>query len=933
MDSTLGEAHTSLAQAVSAYDFDFERADREFRRGIELSPNYATGHQWYAESGLAALGRFDEAIAEMKRALELDPLSVIINADVGTVLCTAGRYDEAIEQLRKTLEMDPDFYYAHWNLGQALELKGRTEEAIAEYQKAATLNDDPLPLALLGRLYGRMADEKMKRSRFWSGCGKSRRTVTSRATISQSYKWGWVATTKPFVCSKKPTKITTDTTSLTSKPIGFSIRCTTSRVSRRSLRKCSHRRTVSLRRESPNFFAELKRRNVYKVAVAYAVVAWLLIQVATQVFPFFEIPNWAIRLVVLLLALGFPIAVILAWAFELTPEGIKRTEDVSPNESKAPRTGNKLSAIIVLFALIAGGLLIYQFTRPKQITLSSTAGIDSKSVAVLPFENLSSDKENAFFAQGIQDEIITTLSKIGGLRVISRTSTARYESKPENLSQIARELGVANLLEGSVQKSGGRVHINVQLIHAETDSHLWAQSFDRELTDIFTVEGEVAKKIADSLRATLSPQEKARVETKPTDNTDAYVLYLRGREYQTRPDNYFQDFQNASQLFEQAIALDPNFALAHARLAAVTCNIYHWFEPTGARKEKARREALESLRLQPNLGEGHAALGLYLYYTEADYAGALRELDLATLALPNDGDVGLYIAAIKRRQGRWDEAIAAYERAEAVDPRNQVTLYDASQTYFGLRDWNRALHGLDRVLELAPDAANVKIQRGYIEFFWKGSTAPIKAALKSIPADVDPDGAVTFNRWDASLMDRDPAAAERALAACGLESINSQQGVSLPKSYLRGCINLVRQDNARAQVNFEAARPALEKVVADSPQDAMRHGQLGLLYAFMGRKEDALREGRRAVELKPISRDVIDGSLVQGFQALIYARVGETDKAISELEHLLTTPFAVDYADESITLSDLRTRWQWDPLRNDPRFQKILAGPEPKTIR
>src|SRR5438477_10134605 len=250
---------------------------------------------------------------------------------------------------------------------------------------------------------------------------------------------------------------------------------------------------------------------------------------------------------------------------------------------------------------------------------SPAPAIESKSVAVLPFENLSSDKENAFFAQGIQDEIITTLSKISGLRVISRTSTARYQSAPTNLPEIGRELRVANVLEGSVQKAGDRVHINVQLIQADTDAHLWAQSYDRHLTDIFGVEGEVAKSIADSLQATLSPQEKARVETKPTTNADAYVLYLRGREYQTRPDNFLQDFRSAAQLFEQAIALDPNFALAHARLSVVTSQIYHWFEPTEATKQKAHAEAIESLRLQPNLGEGHAALGLYLYYEEADY--------------------------------------------------------------------------------------------------------------------------------------------------------------------------------------------------------------------------------------------------------------------------------------------------------------------------
>jgi len=682
---------------------------------------------------------------------------------------------------------------------------------------------------------------------------------------------------------------------------------------------------------SGNFFAELKRRNVYKVAVAYAIVAWLLIQAASILFPTFEAPAWVMKVFVTAVILGFPVALIFAWAFEITPEGIKRADEVSPDESMTRRRSWKLTAIIVLVAVVAAGLLIFQFTRKANVNTKVNVAVDSKSVAVLPFENLSSDKENAFFAQGIQDEIITTLSKIGGLRVISRTSTANYKSAPENLPEIARELRVANVLEGSVQKSGDRVHINVQLIQADTDAHLWAQSYDRQLIDIFAVEAEVAKRIADALSATLSPQEKARVETKPTENSDAYVLYLRGREYQTRPDNFLQDFRSAARYFEQAIALDPNFALAHARLSAVTSQIYHWFEPTEATKQKAHAEALESLRLQPNLGEGHAALGLYLYYEEADYEGALREFRLAAETLPNDGDVGLYIAAVLRRQGRLTEAIAAYKRAEAIDPRNQVTLYDASQTYFGLRDWSNALRGLDRVLQLAPDSVNVKIQRGYTEFFAKGSTAPIKVALESIPANVDPDGVVTFARWDVSLMDRDPAAAERALASCRLETITSQPGAPLPKSYLQGCIDLVRNDTARAQIDFEAARPALEKTVANSPQDPTRHAQLGLLYAFMGRKEDALREGQRAVELKPLTRDVIEGAIAQAFQALIFARTGETDRATSEIERLLTTPFAVDYSDDSITLSDLRTRWEWDPLRN-ARFQKILAGPEPKTV-
>src|SRR3989475_9903140 len=316
---------------------------------------------------------------------------------------------------------------------------------------------------------------------------------------------------------------------------------------------------------SGNFFAELKRRNVYKVAIAYAIVAWLLIQATSILFPTFEAPSWVMKVFVTAVILGFPVALILAWAFDLTPEGLKRSDEVPQTQAIAPKAGKKWTAIIVAAAVLAAALFAFQFARTRKVATAelqkqtAPAATLDKSVAVLPFENLSSDKENAFFAQGIQDEIITTLSRISGLRVISRTSTAHYKSAPENLAEIAQQLHVSHVLEGSVQKAGDQVHINVQLIQAETDAHLWAQSYDRRLNDIFSVEGEVAKSIADSLRTTLSPQEKARVEAKPTDNPDAYVFYLRARDYQTRPDNLLQDFRAARNLYAQAIKMDPNF--------------------------------------------------------------------------------------------------------------------------------------------------------------------------------------------------------------------------------------------------------------------------------------------------------------------------------------------------------------------------------------
>jgi tetratricopeptide (TPR) repeat protein len=391
-----------------------------------------------------------------------------------------------------------------------------------------------------------------------------------------------------------------------------------------------------------------------------------------------------------------------------------------------------------------------------------------------------------------------------------------------------------------------------------------------------------------------------------------------------------RDFKAAESLYEKAIALDPQFALAHARLSVVVSNIYHWFEPTEARKMKIRTEAEEALRLQPNIGEAHLGLALYYYYGEANYEEALRELELAGHALPNDSDVVFYSAAVRRRQGRLGDAIAAYHKAEAIDPLNRVMLYDASQTYYLVRDWPRTAQGLDRVLALAPDSHNIRLQRAYVEFQWKGTTAPIKAALKAIPPDFDPDGTITYARWDLSLLDRDPAAAASVITLSPLDGFIAPDGTTLPKVYLQACNDLMQGDSAKAMSGFQSALPKFREMVDASPQDHTRHARLALLYALMGRKEDALSEGRRAIELKPFSKDVIDGATMEVFLSLIYTRLAMADEAIPMIERILARPGGVDYAVDSITLADLRSRWEWDPLRQDPRFQKILARPEPK---
>src|SRR3954465_1976852 len=484
-----------------------------------------------------------------------------------------------------------------------------------------------------------------------------------------------------------------------------------------------------------DFFVELRRRNIYRVAVAYAIVAWLIIQVATATFPYLEIPAWCTRLVIVFLGLGFPIALILAWAYELTPEGIKRTEEVAPAKSIRRSTGQKWNALIIAVLVCAVAFLLYQryFSGP------AASGPREKSIAVLPFENFSDDKENAFFADGIQDDILTSLAKIHDLKVISRTSVMPYRGATKNnLPQIAQALGVANVLEGSVRRGGNQVVVSVQLIDARTDRHLWAKRYERTLADSLGLQGELASEIAAELRATLSPEEKGQVETKPTENPDAYVLYLKARTYETNPDRLFEAYKVAEELYNDAIQHDPSFALAYARLAATEARIYRWFYPTDDRKALMKKAAEKALELSPELGEGHLALGLFYYWAETNYEKALEEFRMAAAALPNDSDIGYFTAAIRRRQGKFDQNLELLKATQEVDPGNVHVALELAFTYAMLHDWPQAARAYDRVVTLAPESANYKINRAYIDFYSSGNTAPLKAVLAGIAPGIDP---------------------------------------------------------------------------------------------------------------------------------------------------------------------------------------------------
>jgi TolB-like protein/tetratricopeptide (TPR) repeat protein len=449
-----------------------------------------------------------------------------------------------------------------------------------------------------------------------------------------------------------------------------------------------------------NFFAEMKRRNVYKVAVAYAIVGWLLVQIATQVFPFLEIPTWVVRLIIVLVAIGFPVALIIAWAFEITPEGIKRTE-VADAQGEHSHRGAWLYIAAVAVALSLSLFFIGRYTARNSGGVS-TADLPAKSIAVLPFDNLSRDPDNAFFAEGVQDEILTRLAKVADLKVIARTSTAKFKSSPENLPDIAKQLGALNILEGSVQKVNDQVRVNVQLINAMTNAHLWAEIYDRKLSDIFAVQSDIAKTVADTLQARLTGSEKQMMAAQPTTDTTAYELYHKGRSLWEKRTG--DNIPKAIAFYEQAIAHDPNYALAYAGLSsAYILSPFYAGADRLITSPKAKEAALKALRLDPNLAEAHAAFGKVLFFSEIDLYGAMREYKRAIELKPNDAGAHHWLgndslAAL----GQFEEAIAEGKRSVDLDPLSVVINADLAETFYYAKRYDEAVTQLRKTLEIDP---------------------------------------------------------------------------------------------------------------------------------------------------------------------------------------------------------------------------------------
>lgn len=673
------------------------------------------------------------------------------------------------------------------------------------------------------------------------------------------------------------------------------------------------------------FFAELQRRNVYKVAVAYGVVSWLLIQITTQLFPVFGIPDWAIRFVVVALALGFPVALVLAWAYELTPEGVRRTEEIDPKKSAARPTSRTLDFVIIGVLVVVVAVLAFQRYRAGK---PLRPDIPEKSIAVLPFENRSEEKANAYFADGIQDEILTRLSKISDLKVISRTSTQHYKSAPENLRNIGRDLGVAHILAGSVQKRGDNVRVNVQLIKAATDSHLWAESFDRKLTDIFSVESEVAKAIADQLRAKLTGQEEKVITAKPTDNPEAYDAYLRALTYMTKAVNTSSNALGAQKYLREAVRLDPKFALSWALLSFVDARGYVTtaLQPTIALREEARQAAETALTLQPNLGEAIWAKGYYHYACMKEYDTAVRYYEEARQHLPNSSQIPESLAYVSRRQGQWDRSDSYFNEAERLDPRNVNLLSQHALLHIARRRFPEALRKFDQVLEITPgDLGTLAFKAAIAQA--EGDLPRASAILAPLHPGADAAAALETQAYQA-ILERRPGQIISRLEEV-LTTPDPKWGyINGQLRFWLGWVQEVAGDHSAAQENWRHARSELEAFLKEQPENHVLIGNLALVSMNLGDKAAALSLAERAMAANPIEKDAIAGPGPLDILARVAAGVGDPDRAIAALQKLLSMPYAGPLAPQNVPLTPalLRLDPMFDPLRNDPRFQKLAAS-------
>jgi serine/threonine-protein kinase len=606
------------------------------------------------------------------------------------------------------------------------------------------------------------------------------------------------------------------------------------------------------------------------------------------------------------------------------------------NAPRWPKVLVAAALVVATLALVISSFIFFHraSTKPTSASPEATAtataaasAFPEKTIAVLPFENLSDEKENAYFADGVQDEILTNLTKIADLRIISRVSVMQYKSGlARNLREIGQQLGVANAVEGSVQRSGNRVRVSAKLVDTRTDRQLWGQIYDRDLVDVFAIQSEIAKAIAEQLQAKLSPGEKIAIERAPTADVTAFDLYTRAKNLlliglsSTMKANLLQ----AVDLLNEAIARDPSFFLAYCQLAYAHDALYFLgFDHTPARLALAEAAVQAATRLRPDAGETYLARARNLYWGYLDYDGALAELGVARQTLPNDSRVFELKGLIQRRQARWEESTQNLEHAIDLDPRNFFTLQQIAISYGVLRRYAEQTSVLDRALAVEPNDVTTKVALASIQFHWKADTGPLHRAIDSVRA-TNPAGVPTIADAGLScaLAERDAAAAKNALNAFG-EIPLTDYAVHLNRPLIEGVIARMTKDDAKARAAFTAARAEQEKAVQSQPNYGPALCALGLIDAGLGRKEEALREGRRAVELLPVEKDALNGPLMITYLAMIAAWSGDKDLACEQLAIAIRPPSTVSYG-------QLKLLPFWDPLRGHPRFEKIVGSLGPK---
>jgi len=664
------------------------------------------------------------------------------------------------------------------------------------------------------------------------------------------------------------------------------------------------------------FFEELQRRKVYRVAAAYIVVAGFLIQIASAAFPAWELPNWSLRLVIALLLIGFPIALMLAWAYDVTPQGIQAT-------ARVPGAHRRRNLILLVVASAIISTAAGFFLLPR----ASARKID-KSIAVLPFASLSQDKSDVYFADGVQDQILTNLAKVSELKVISHTSVRQYKTGGErNMREIGRQLGVAYIMEGSVQRSRDRLRINATLIDARSDTHVWAETYDRTAADLFAIQSELAQSIVTQLKGKLSPQQKAEIEERPTQDLDAFELYLQAKPsvdaYINATDVRAALLQALNSL-DEAIKRDPNFISAYCYVARANDLLFFFdLDPTPERISLAEKAVDTALRLRPDSAEAHFARADYLFRCLRDYDRALEELAIARPGLPNSSPFFILSGYINRRRNHFPEAERDFSTAFAIDPRNPNAYNLLADTYMLERRLMETVHVYDNVLAAGETVPIVRFRRTASILYATGDAGPVRDILTKYPEMEFAGGQTPFRIWMA-ILDHDYTAAEKFLANSPLKDFQDiDLSFYFPKSWYQAMIAREKGDPARANAAFRECREILAQRLIVKPEHARTIAVLAQVDAGLGQKDLAIREAQHAIDLMPISKDIYDGALVLEGLVQVYAWSGDRDHAIELLQKLLTMPGYTNYG-------RLKLHPLWSPLRGDSRFEKIVVSLAPK---